>query len=327
MIRDVKNRTRLEQVIPIATPFVCHIEVTNACNFKCKFCGTIDNPQIEGIKRGFMDYGLFCKIIDDLSEFDGKLKHLGFHVWGEPLLHPQIAEMIAYAKEKGVAEKLILYTNGSMLTPQLSRALVDAGVDYIQISIEHISKEGYKKIAGVDIEYNNLLANIGYLCAYKRDNCVVSAKILDSGLTDEEKKKFYEDFKNITSECHIETLIQSIPVDIKDTTMGQGVSATFDGYEITAKDVCTQPFYFLAIYYNGLVAPCECDWIRKIIIGDASKETIKEIWQGEKLKEFRKMQLSRKRSMHPSCRDCQAINVQLDDIDPYADMLLERIRE
>lgn len=325
MIRDTKNRTKLEKAIPIATPFVCHIEVTNICNFKCEFCAGTDNPVIDSQKKGFMDYSLFCKIIDDLCEFDGKLKQLVFHILGEPLLHPQIAEMISYAKKKNVADKLVLYTNGSRLTPKLSRAIVDAGIDYIQLSIEHVSDAGYEKITRVKVDYNKLLANIGYLCAYKPKECIVSAKILDCNLTEEEKLQFYEDFKKITSECHIETLMQTVSPDVKDTTLGNGRTTTNDGYEIKEKQVCTPPFYLLGIFYDGLVSPCVCDWRKGLIIGDVNINSVKEIWQGDKLKEFRKMQLSNKRSLHPICRECEAIYNQLDDIDNYAGDLLKKL--
>lgn len=327
MIRDIKNRTKLEQVIPLSTPFVCHIEVTNVCNFKCRFCAATDNPIIDLQKKGFMEFSLFCKIIDDLCEFDGRLKQLVFHILGEPLLHPQIAEMIAYAKKKNVAEKLVLYTNGSRLTPRLSRAIVDAGIDYIQLSIEHVSDDGYEKITRVSVDYDKLLANIGYLCAYKPIDCTVSAKILDCNLTEHEKAKFYEDFQKITTECHIETLMQTISPDVKDTTLGNGRTTTNDGYEAREKNVCTPPFYLLGIFYDGLVSPCVCDWRKGLIVGDAKVNSVKEIWEGKKLREFRKMQLANKRCLHPICKECEAIYNQLDDIDDYSDVLLKRITE
>lgn len=326
MIRDVKNRTKLETAIPIATPFVCHIEVTNVCNFKCEFCASVDNPKVDAMKKGFMDYQMFCKIIDDIREFKGQMKQLIFHLLGEPLLHPQIANMIAYAKKAEVSEKLILYTNGSKLTPELSRQICDAGIDYIQLSIEHVNNSGYEKVTRVKLDYDKFLANVGYLCAYKPKESFVSAKILDCGLTDEEKEKFYKDFTGITDECHIETLMQTVPLNIKDTTMGHGRTTTNDGYEAVEKEVCTPPFYLLGISWDGLVSPCVCDWQKGIIVGDVSRNSVKEIWEGDKMKEFRKMQLSKKRRLHPICGSCQALFNQLDNIDEFAEELYERIK-
>lgn len=326
MIRDVKNRTKLQEVIPLKMPFVCHIEVTNVCNFKCEFCASTDNPKYSKIKKGFMEYNLFCKVVDDLSCFgEGiRLKQLIFHILGEPLLHPQIAEMIAYAKKKNVAEKLILYTNGSKLTPELSRKIVDAGIDIIQISIEHVTSEGYEKIAHIKLDYDNLLSNIGYLYAYKKDNCFVSAKILDCNLSQSEKEKFFIDFERITSECHIETLMQTVPADIKDTTLGIGRTTTNDGYEAIPKSVCTLPFYILGVSYDGLVSPCVCDWSKELIIGDINKNALKDIWEGNKMKKIRIMQLTKNREKHGICGRCESIYNQIDNIDDYADMLIKK---
>lgn len=326
MIRDSQNRTKLETVIPILTPFVCHIEVTNICNFKCEFCPSVDNPQIATMRKGFMDYKLFCKIIDDLCEFEGKLKQLSFHLLGEPLMHPQIAEMITYAKSKNVANKLILFTNGSRLTPELSRKICDAGIDYIQLSIEHVTGEGYEKIARVKLDYEKFLANVGYLCSYKPKECFVSAKILDCGLTKEEKEKFFQDFQKVTDECHIETLMQLLPPDVRDTTLGYGRTTTNDGYLVVEKEVCTLPFYILGISYDGLISPCVCDVGKEVVVGDVSKDTVKEIWKGQMLRELQKMQLSKRRKLHPICGRCQAVFNQLDDIDEFAEGLLEKIK-
>lgn len=324
MIRDKVNRARLEEVIPVKTPFLCHIEVTNVCNFKCEFCTSVDNPEFDKKRKGFMDFDLFCKIVDDLNMFEDKLKQMYFHNLGEPLLHPRIADMIAYAKKKKVADKLILFTNASRLTPKLSRAICDAGIDYIQLSIEHVNSAGYERIVRTKVDYDRLLANVGYLCAYKNKNCFVSAKILDCGLTEEDKRKFYEDFGKIADECHEEALVQALPEAMRDTTLGLGKTTTTDGNIIEHKEVCTPPFYLLSVYFDGLVSPCTCDWSRGIYLGDANKESLKEIWDGEKRKSFLKMQLRKERNLLPACGKCVAADNHIDNIDPYAEMLYQR---
>lgn len=242
-------------------------------------------------------------------------------------MHPRIVDMIAYAKEKNVSERLILFTNGSRLTPELSRAICDAGIDYIQLSIEHVNSAGYERIVRTKVDYDRLLANIGYLCAYKHESCFVSAKILDVGLTEAEKKKFHDDFEKITDECHIETLIQTLPDDMRDTTLGYGKTVTNDGYAIVDKEVCTPPFYLLGISFDGFVSPCVCDWSKGICIGDATKESLLQIWNGKKRKEFLRMQLAKKRKLSVICSRCKAVDNQLDDIDQYSEMLYKRFEE
>ena len=53
-----------------------------------------------------MDMGLYRKCIDDMRGFDRQLKMLRFAAIGEPLLHRDIAEMVRYAKQAGVAQSV-----------------------------------------------------------------------------------------------------------------------------------------------------------------------------------------------------------------------------
>ncbi|MCI6649826.1 MAG: radical SAM protein [Lachnospiraceae bacterium] len=245
----MKNRTKLEEAIPLDTPMVCHIELTNVCNFRCAFCATLDDKYCSSIPKGMMSYTLFTKIVDDLSKFPKKIKRVSFHVAGEPLLNPRAIDMIDYIKRKNIVEQLVLFTNGSKLTHELSQKLINTGIDCIQISIEHVSSDGYKKIVGVDLDYDGLLENIRYISDYNKSvggNTKIFCKILDVGLTDEEKAKFYKDFRGYVDDCYIEHLLQTLPDSSnRDTTLGRGEHFTQGGLEIVPKQVCTAPFYVL----------------------------------------------------------------------------------
>ena len=89
--------------------------------------------------KQMMPYELFCKIIDDIGEFPDKLKVLRINGQGEPLLNPDFCKMVAYAKNKQVADWIETITNGSRLNPTLNQNLADSGIDRIRISIESLS--------------------------------------------------------------------------------------------------------------------------------------------------------------------------------------------
>lgn len=321
------NRTRLEQVIPLETPFVLHIEVTSTCNFKCKFCMDHDDELWKklGIKRGFMKKGIFEKIIDDCKQFPKKLKRIYFHIGGEPLLHKELISFIRYAKNAQVADELVMFTNGSLLTEKLGTELAHSGLNRIQISVEGVSAEKYEEITGCRIDYDRFLEGIAHLYHEKPASLTLHAKILDCGLSGEEKEKFYHDFSGICDECYIEHLLDACPTDVMDTTLGYGQTTTQDGKPLTKRIVCTIPFYVSAVYWNGSVAGCSCgDWRHSLIMGDVQKESLYDIWNGEKYRRFRTMQLSGEREKCLACSDCKVIMNQLDDIDPYRYDLLKR---
>jgi radical SAM protein with 4Fe4S-binding SPASM domain len=83
---------------------------------------------------------MFHKIIDELAahNYSGIIS---YHVYGEPLLHESLVDFVAYSK-KVVNSRLILYTNGTLLTEELIQKLIDAGIDIFDIS-EHGT--GYNK--------------------------------------------------------------------------------------------------------------------------------------------------------------------------------------
>ncbi|MGC9197166.1 MAG: radical SAM protein, partial [Syntrophobacteraceae bacterium] len=142
------TRTPLADVLPLRTPFVVQIFPIYACNFTCKYC-FLSVPKSE---RGFvsewpvMKLDLYKKCIDDMTRFGDQLKVLRFVGMGEPLLHKNIAEMIAYAVERRVAKRVELLTNGSLLTRPMSDALIQAGLSRMVISLQGITGDKYRQI-------------------------------------------------------------------------------------------------------------------------------------------------------------------------------------
>lgn len=326
MIRDNKNRTDLSAAIPIKTPFVVHIDTCNVCNFRCRFCTTGDHALLQKYNRprGYMSYELFCKIIDELSAFDDKVKDLIFHKNGEPLLHERIVDMLRYAKEKDVAKRIMLVTNGSMLTPGLSRKIMAVGPHYMQISLEAVSDEGYEKVSRAKVDYNKLVGNVAYLFAHKHPDTTLNVKIMDCGLSDEEKGKFYDDFYSICSSHGIEHPISYTQPHIKDTSLGFQKGTTHDLYRSSYKEVCTLPFYTLNINFNGKVSACSFDWRHGLIMGNVNSEHLGSIWEGKNYSEFRIMHLRKMRNEHPLCSGCEAVYNLLDNIDSSATEILNR---
>ncbi|MDA0036157.1 SPASM domain-containing protein [Brachyspira hyodysenteriae] len=77
---------------------------------------------------------------------------------------------------------------------------------------------------------------------------------------------------------------------------------------------------------TGTVSPCCSDWQEKMIIGNVNNQTVREIWNSEKLKELRIQHLTGHRDKNPICVNCGNIKyAQIDNIDDYADAILTKI--
>jgi len=119
-------------------PIHLDIESTSICNLKCPFCAGTN----ETYSYGIMNFELFRKIVDEGAEKGLYSIKLNFR--GEPLIHPGIAGMIAYAKEKGIVD-VFFNTNATLLNEASGKALIEASLDRLIVSFEGYSKVVYER--------------------------------------------------------------------------------------------------------------------------------------------------------------------------------------
>ena len=110
-----------------AHPVLAHVVVTRRCNLACTYCNEFDNfsqpvPTAELIHR-----------IDLLAALRTTVITL---TGGEPLLHPQLDEIIRSIRRRGIIA--VLVTNGYLLTPDRIRGFNRAGLDRMQISVDNV---------------------------------------------------------------------------------------------------------------------------------------------------------------------------------------------
>lgn len=323
---DLKNRTKLETVIPLKTPFIINIDPSDRCNFQCKFCPTGDRELMKrtpGRNHGLIDFDLYKKIIDDLNEFDDKIKVIRLYKDGEPLLHPRFADMVKYAKSSPKVDRVDTTTNAALLNKDLSLKIIDAGLDRINISIEGVRDEQYKEFSRANVNFEKLVENIAFFYEH-RAQCEMIVKINGDVISEEDKQTFLNTFGDITDGIFIESIMDCWPTfDIEQVKVNE--SRGIYGQAINEVLTCPYPFYSFAINSDGTASLCFLDWHRKLVIGDMHKQTVKEIWDSKIMKDYQKMFLQGERKNHPICADCgQLRQGQPDDIDKYAKKLLEK---
>jgi len=320
------RRMQLYKHLPLDTPFGIHICPTTFCNFKCVYCKHSSVESKEDLDQCFMDIEFFKMIIKQIKKFPHKLKLLNFAWLGEPLLHPQIAEMVEYAKKADIAERVEIVSNGTMLSSDLSDALVKAGLDRIRISLQGLTEEDYYNISKYKINFNEFVSNLTYFYNKSREsgNTKVYIKIMDAMLKEKtDEDKFQKIFSGICDSLNIETLVPLVEENnISD------LKKDFDkGYwKNSVKDVtvCPQPFYLMVVTPKGIALPC-CEIGAHVNVGKISEHnTIVDIWNGTKLKEIRKMMLDGGRFHHPDCSKCNVVTYQTseeDNLDAYMENL------
>jgi len=115
-----------------------YIEPSSRCNLACKMC--FRNSWI-GESLSDMEMSLFKKAIDSMPN---SVEDVFFGGMGEPLMNGDIFEMVEYAANRGARTSLL--TNGTMLTDEVSRNLLDRGLDKLWVSIDSFDEDEYESI-------------------------------------------------------------------------------------------------------------------------------------------------------------------------------------
>jgi radical SAM protein with 4Fe4S-binding SPASM domain len=197
------------------------------------------------------------------------------------------------------------------------------------ISIQGVNTESYKRICGVDINFDHLVEAIRYM-GRNRGDCLLHIKTVDTALRPGEDEIFYELFGGCCDTIFINNTIPAYPeveysviLDGKDTNRQIG---GYHGYE-GSRFCCTEIFYMIGIFPNGDVAPC-CSCTDAPVIGNIHDKTLKEMWNGSKHKELMKLHLKNMRHTIPGCDVCTNLMYDthpMDNVDSAASDILKRI--
>lgn len=310
---NTTNRTKLETVIPLSTPYLVFLDPSNICNQQCAFCPTGNRKMIKKIGREqtMMDMDLFARIINQFVGFPQQVKTLRLYKDGEPLMNPNFPDMVDYARRSGFFGSIDTTTNGTLLTPRLGMEIAAAGLNKIHISVPKNYNQTY-------------INNISYFYANSRGACEVFAKIAADYLTEDEKQCFVDIFSPITDSIALEHTAPCWPGYYVD-----GINKEVGIYgQPIAPDikVCPYVFYSLTINSNGTVDHCFVDWRCSVLLGDLKTENVTDVWNGEKLREIQFTMLAGLRHTLPNCGVCEHhMYGQPDNIDEYADELIKKI--
>jgi radical SAM protein with 4Fe4S-binding SPASM domain len=297
------RRSQLHENLPLDAPYSLHVFPTHYCNFKCAYClHSLPQEKLDRLsfKKQHMPFSLYTKAIDDLAEFPNRLKALIFAGHGEPLIHPHLVEMVKYAKDERVADRVEIVTNASLLTPERSDRLIAAGLDRLRISVQGISREKYREVSGVNLDFQRFVENINYFYRHKV-HTEVYIKIIDIALDNERQRElFHTLFSNISDITAIEYAIPFV-AEIDHSRFKTDFSKCKQGHRHESP-VCSMPFYMLVLGPDGSVLPC-CNTEIPLPYGNIKENSLAVLWNGDVKRKFLHMQLI-DRTRNPVCRTC-----------------------
>lgn len=317
------ERIKLSKVIPLKTPFSIFVFPTTYCNFKCVYCA--HSLGLDAMKKTYdfvpenMSMETYGKFIHQMKKIPDKLKMLCLMGQGEPLINKDIPVMVKMAKDAEIAERVEIISNGSLLDKTMSDRLIEAGLDTLRISLQGLNSKKYKDICGANINFDDFMDNIRYFYAHK-NNTNLFVKIMDVCLEEGEEEKFYRLFEDCSDRMYIEKMLPAY--DGVEITKNMKVEYDRYGRKHEKRNVCPLPFYMLGIFPNGDVEPCDTIY-KPIVLGNINNSELIDMWNGEKLREFWKLQLKGNRLQNDKCKVCCAP----DDVSHPEDVLDDDVEE
>lgn len=328
---DIHDRYELKEALPLQTPYVIHIDPSDTCNFRCKFCPSGNRElmhKTRGRGHGPMKLEDYKRIIDSLQEFADPIRVIRLYKEGEPLVNPNLPEMIRYAKASPKVEKVDTTTNASLLTHEKSLALIDAGLDRLNISVEGITQEQYWDFSGHRMNYEAFVEQIRFFYEHRKQ-CEVNIKINGDILTKEQEELFYDTFGNIADGISVEHTIEYWP-KFDDMQIEYDENVTLLGGRSEEVSVCPYVFYEMCINSDCTYSLCRFDWNHAMLLDQhvSQPPTPKKIWDSIVLWNFQQSFLKKERKLLSilSCPKCGILKQGVpENLDEFAEEILDNM--
>lgn len=264
-----------------------YLEITNVCNLACAFCPGTARP------RRFMATGEFAALVERVRPYTD---FLYFHLMGEPLLHPELPELLSIADKLGF--RVIITTNGTLLSERGDALLASPCVHKVNISLQSFEAN----FGGMLTDYVNQCATFadkigaaGKLCVLRLWN-ENGLDALNREIEDELEKRFPKPWR-ISRQSHV--LRERIFLESGEK---------FDWPDMRANDGGECVFCYalrdqLGVLVDGTVVPCCLDHDGELALGNLFDSELDDILASERAQKIYSGFSSRKAS-EALCRRC-----------------------
>ena len=269
--RSIYDRVLVRHGLARPKLWMLAIEPTNQCNLKCKICLSKGSR-----KEGFMKSSIFNEAI--IQARDMGVKRIAMPLAGEPLLHPNFLKLLRVAC--AMMPEVIYFTNGNYLDEEKAMESVNYGTSMINISLDGIGKKHEEMRPGSD--YRRVKRNIERLIEIRGKNIkpIISVNMVLYDQSPNDIKDFLDEWVGKVDQVGVsDSYSSSFYYDYLHDFWKE--SPTYDA------KYCGYLYYYMAVLWDGRVIPC-CDVTGREVVGDLNKESLQDIWYGDRYKEIRK---------------------------------------
>lgn len=269
------------------------IETTNMCNLACSICPS----RLMTRERGVMSWNTLQKIMGGLPR-DNIRRSSYLHMIGEPLLHPDLINMIDFVSGHNFFTSIS--TNAMLLNNKMTEKLLKSKINEVTLALDSLNKETYEKIR-VNGNFKRVKQNIDNFLSvwYTTDKHIkVELQVVINKFNKHEVNTFREVYGWLDN-------TKNGLLRIKEYSTFAGATTDAAPAKIAPRRFsCGKLNNSVAVLWNGDVTICCRSYDGQCKIGNIHENSLEEIWHGKKLAEYRTALKSENFDKVPLCKDC-----------------------
>jgi len=302
----------LENAGTMRFPLIVTVEPTNRCQNKCLYC----SRQLMQREFGNVDLKIMEKITAECAKHKAAIRHGGF---GEPLLHPEIEEIIKISSKYDVLTTI--FTNGMELNEKMIESFIKNNLGEIRFSSSGITSEIHNRIrrnSDYDRDFHEKIKmafRIRERMENKRPFFTLYTNVID--YNDEEFKHNLEQYKDTYLQY-----VDKVDIDLTMFSRVKHLDHVKDLYEKQTLDeqykYCVGLFLKVIVHWNGDVFACDklYNYHQDYFLGNLNDDdfTIEKGFGSEKMKWLREnMSFSMNHVQFEFCKDCFSNTTKWDE--------------
>jgi MoaA/NifB/PqqE/SkfB family radical SAM enzyme len=269
-------------------------ETSTCCQLRCVFCPLKDMKRPNSLMKKEIVY----KVVKEIKkEAKGQIRTSYLHRIGEPLLNPDIFEMIDLVASAKIRTSI---STNCLLLRERKEEIFKSRLKELTLCLDGITKETYEKYR-IGSNFEKVLSNImDFLTDWsmKKSNIHIQVQLIRMKDNVKEVPKIKEIFSKFKNRGSFEIL------DKLYSTFGGRVEDLGEGKTPERRHHCPKLWREISIGVDGLVSPCCRDSDNLAVVGDVTKQSIYEIWHGERYKYYRTLFEKKRFEKIPLCRNC-----------------------
>ncbi len=268
-------------------------ETVNVCNAQCSHCPQSEIAARAGFTPRRLSMETFKRTIEEAAGY--RVDVVRFTGEGEPLLHPQLADMIGYTRDLGFPT-VNLTTNGSILHKgdQLDR-LLENPPHVFDVSLDAFEPETFARVR-VGLDFEQTKRNVLTLLQ-RRDpsrSMVLVSMVVTPG-TEAEAERFERYWERLVDKV----VIRQMHSNLNSTMMSVELAETVQSVH---RWPCRHLWERLVVDFRDHIRFCPVDWEDASTIGSVHEMTLHEAWHSEFMQDLRRRHLQ---SNYRGCGVCE----------------------